>query len=60
MREQLDRLHGHVARQYERRGLDVGRADRIRDLVDQEPAAEEVAAETPPPAPATEEAAGDG
>ena len=49
MGERMDRLHGHVATQYERRGLDRTRADRIRDLVP-EPPAEAAAGEAEPEA----------
>lgn len=58
MSSKLDRLRDHVARQYERRGLDRSRADRIAAAVDDQV---DATVEAPPatPTPSGEDAAGD-
>lgn len=55
MSTRLQRLADHVAKQYERRGLDRARADRIRELVDDDQVAEPEAAAGEQPAAAAAE-----
>lgn len=59
MTSKLERLEKHVGDQYERRGLDRGRAQRIRDAVPEAPAPEPATEETPAEASAEEASGGD-